>query len=80
VEQATQWDQQYEQRLFLWASEQVKVGLQDSTWQAFWQTAVEGKHAKQVAHSLGLSVGAVYVAKSRVLARLKELIQQLQDE
>jgi hypothetical protein len=33
-----------------------------------------------VAKELNLSVAAVYMAKSRVIARLKELIQQAQGE
>jgi RNA polymerase sigma-70 factor (ECF subfamily) len=72
------WDQEYEQRLFDWAAAQVRRGFEDKTWQAFWQTAVEGKHPKQVAEALAISVGAVYIAKSRVLARLRDQVQQLQ--
>jgi RNA polymerase sigma-70 factor (ECF subfamily) len=74
------WEQEYEQRLFAWAAEQVRTGFEDSTWQAFWQTAVEGQSARETAEALGISVGAVYIAKSRVLARLKEQIRQVQDE
>ena len=75
--QAARWDQEYEERLFLWAAEEVRGGFQDSTWRAFWQTAVEGQTPGQAAEALGISVGAVYIARSRVLARLKEQIQQL---
>jgi RNA polymerase sigma factor (sigma-70 family) len=78
--EAALWDQEYERRLFDWAAEQVRGGFQDATWQAFWQTAVEGKGAKEVAAALGVSVGAVYIAKSRVLARLREQIEGLQGE
>jgi RNA polymerase sigma-70 factor (ECF subfamily) len=42
-------------------------------------TAVEGQNAKDAGRRLGLSPGAVYVAKSRVLARLKEEISLLSD-
>jgi DNA-directed RNA polymerase specialized sigma24 family protein len=35
---------------------------------------VENVHAKDVAKELGLNVAAVYMAKSRVLKRLKEVI------
>lgn len=72
------WDREYEQRLFEWAAERVRGSFQESTWTAFWETAVENKPAKDVAARLGVSVGAVYIAKSRVLARLKECIQQLE--
>jgi RNA polymerase sigma-70 factor (ECF subfamily) len=64
------WDQEYERRLFTWAAEQVRGHFQDSTWQAFWQTAVEGKSGQAVAQELGITVAAVYLAKSRVMARL----------
>ena len=59
---------------------QVRGSFQQSTWQAFWQTAVEGKSPKQVASSLGMSPGAVYIARSRVLARLREQIDQVRGE
>ena len=56
---------------------QVKQEFQASTWQAFWLTAVEGKPADEAARITRLSPGAVYVAKSRVLARLKEVVETL---
>lgn len=71
------WDREYEQRLFHWAAEQVRGQFQEASWEAFWRTAVENQPVKDVAESLGLSAGAVYIAKSRVLARLKEKIQEL---
>jgi RNA polymerase sigma-70 factor (ECF subfamily) len=73
------WDRDYERRLFEWAADKVRGAFGDGVWQAFWQTAVEGKSPRDVARALGMSVGSVYVAKSRVLAQVKEQIQQLQD-
>jgi len=75
-----EWDREYERRLFTWAAEQVRPAVQPATWQAFWQTAVEGKSGQEVAQELGMTVAAVYLAKSRVMARLKEEIRQLQVE
>jgi RNA polymerase sigma-70 factor (ECF subfamily) len=75
-----QWDHEYDQRVFSWAVDRVKGSFTDNTWQAFWQVSVEGKNARDVARDVGISVGAVYIAKSRVLARLKEQIQLLQGE
>jgi RNA polymerase sigma-70 factor (ECF subfamily) len=71
------WQQEYEQRLFDWAAEQIRGDFQETTWQAFWRTAVEGENPRTVAAALALSVGAVYVAKSRVLARLRKLVQEI---
>lgn len=74
------WDTEYHGRLFHWAAEQIKPTIQESTWQAFWRTTIGEKDAAKVAAELKLSVGAVYVAKSRVLARLKAKIQEVDEE
>jgi len=77
--EADEWDREYERKAFAWAADRVRPEFQPNTWQAFWMTAVEGQNAKDAGRRLGLSPGAVYVAKSRVLARLKEEISQLSD-
>ena len=77
---SAEWDDEYERRLFSYAAEQVRGDFQESTWQAFWRTAVEGQAAKPVAEALGLTVAAVYLAKGRVMARLKEQVRMLQGE
>jgi RNA polymerase sigma-70 factor (ECF subfamily) len=74
-----QWDREYQQRLFAWAADQIRGDFQDATWRAFWLTAVENRSAREVAGTLGLSVGAVYIAKSRVLARLRGQIRQVEE-
>jgi RNA polymerase sigma-70 factor (ECF subfamily) len=79
-EEAAWWDAEHERRLFAWAAEQVRSHVEPATWQAFWQTAVEGRPAKDVAAELGLNVASVYVAKGRVLARLKEVIREVQGD
>jgi RNA polymerase sigma-70 factor (ECF subfamily) len=76
----SEWDAQYLRHIFNWAAERVRPEFQESTWQAFWKTTVEEEDGKQVAESLGLSVGAVYVAKSRVLTRLRQEIQLVEEE
>jgi RNA polymerase sigma-70 factor (ECF subfamily) len=79
-EEQSTWDEDFHRRLFGCAAEQVRGDFREATWQAFWETAVEGKAAKEVAERLGLSVAAVYLAKGRVMARLKEQIRILQGE
>ncbi len=68
---------EFQRRAFRWAAERVKTEFTDSTWQAFWQTGVENRPIAAVAEGLGLSVGAVYIARSRVLARLREYVERL---
>jgi RNA polymerase sigma-70 factor (ECF subfamily) len=74
------WDREYERRVFAYAAEQVRGEFQEATWRAFWLTAVEGKSAREAGAATGMSPGAVYVAKSRVLARLRQQVRRLQDE
>jgi RNA polymerase sigma-70 factor (ECF subfamily) len=74
------WNREYERRLFSFAAGQIRGDFQDSTWRAFWQTAVEDRAAGPVAEELGMTVGAVYAAKSRVLIRLRHVVRELADE
>jgi RNA polymerase sigma-70 factor (ECF subfamily) len=53
--------------------------FEPTTWQAFRQTAVDGRPIAEVAAALGLSSNAVYVARSRVLKRLREELAGLLD-
>lgn len=74
------WDIEYERRLSAKAMDRVKHEFQPNTWQAFWGTAVDGRPAQEVGDELKMTAGAVYVAKSRVLARLRDEVQRLQAE
>ena len=71
------WDEEFRRHVFAAAAEQVRQEFEEASWQAFWATAVDGKRAPEVAQTLGLSVGAVYIAKSRIQARLKERVAEL---
>lgn len=72
------WEMEYQRRLAALAMERIKNEFQEKTWRAFWLTAVEGIGAADAAEQVGISTGAIYVAKSRVLARLKEEVEALQ--
>jgi RNA polymerase sigma-70 factor (ECF subfamily) len=55
----------------------MQAEFQPSRWKACWEYTVGGKPAAQVAHELGISIGAVYMAKSRVLSRLRTELEGL---
>jgi RNA polymerase sigma-70 factor (ECF subfamily) len=59
------------------ALELMQAEFQPSTWKACWECVVAGRPAAEVAAELGLSVGAVYMAKSRVLSRLRQELTDL---
>ena len=59
------------------AAEVVQMQVEAPTWSAFWQTSVLGQSVEEVSRELKLSVGSVYAARSRVLARLRREIEIL---
>jgi RNA polymerase sigma-70 factor (ECF subfamily) len=79
-EEEALWEREYERRLFDWAAEQVRQDCQEKTWQAFWRTAVEGQSGQEAAAALGMSPAAVYLAKRRVMDRLREYLQQVKED
>jgi RNA polymerase sigma factor (sigma-70 family) len=71
---------EYRRQLFGWAADRVRGEFRPATWQAFWKTSVEGQDPKVVGQSLGMTAGAVYIARSRVMARLKHEIEQVEGD
>jgi RNA polymerase sigma-70 factor (ECF subfamily) len=61
------------------ALEIMKAEFQPTTWQACWEHVVSGRSAADVAVQLGISEGAVYVAKHRVLRRLRQELEGFLD-
>jgi RNA polymerase sigma-70 factor (ECF subfamily) len=71
-------DAEYKRRVFRWAAEEIRGEFTEPTWTAFWKTAVEDRAIRDVAMLLELSTGAVYIARSRVIARLRERIEEFE--
>lgn len=78
AEETAFFDLEYRRELFRWAAARTQEEVTDATWAAFHETCVEGRSPDAVAEELGMSRGAVYVAKSRVMARLRKRIQSLE--
>ena len=75
---AVAFDDEYRTEVFRWAAEQVRCEFRDSTWQAFWRTCVLKEAIADLAAQLGTTAGNVYVARSRVIARLREAVEEFE--
>lgn len=64
---------------YLRAASVVKSDVDSDTWRAFELTVVNGQPCDEVADLLGKSVGTVYAARSRIMRRLREQVQRLQE-
>ena len=74
-----QWEEEYRQRTYEWALDRVRDAVQLQTLQAFLKTAIENCDPKAVAVELGMTTGAVYLARARVTMRLREQIDSIGD-
>ncbi len=70
---------EYQQLLIKRALEIMQAEFEPTTWKACWEYVVADRPAAEVAAELHISVGSVYVAKSRVLGRLRQELEGLLD-
>jgi RNA polymerase sigma-70 factor, ECF subfamily len=70
-------EEEYRRHVVGQALRLMREEFQETTWKACWEHAVAGRPAADVAAELGLTVGAVYAAKFRVLTRLRQELDGL---
>jgi RNA polymerase sigma-70 factor (ECF subfamily) len=68
---------EYHQQLVRRAIRLIQTDFQPVTGRAFWEYVVMGRPAAEVAAELGVAAHSVYLAKSRVLRRLREELDGL---
>jgi RNA polymerase sigma-70 factor (ECF subfamily) len=66
------WDEEHDRHVTQRLLEMIRPQFETSTWEAFQRVALHGVPPDQVAAELGMSVNAVFIAKSRVLCRLRQ--------
>jgi RNA polymerase sigma-70 factor (ECF subfamily) len=71
---------EWRREAFRWASDEVRNDVHPATWEAFWLTAVEGIEVSEVAKRAQKTIGAVYVARCRVMQKVQAKIRELTGE
>jgi RNA polymerase sigma-70 factor (ECF subfamily) len=71
------WETEYRQDLARRALQLMQAEFAPATWKSCWETVVEGRSIDAVARELGMSENAVYIARCRVLRRLREQLAGL---
>ena len=66
------WEREYRQHLVGLALAVMQEHFEPTSWRSCWEMVVNSRSAAEVGAELGLSEGAVYVAKCRVLRRLRQ--------
>jgi RNA polymerase sigma-70 factor (ECF subfamily) len=65
------WEREYHKELTQRALQLIQADFAPTTWQACWEFVAKGRPASEIAHELGISENAVYLARCRVLRRLR---------
>ena len=80
MEETREFDLEFQKRMFLVVARAVESTVQQQTWAAFWMVEIQQRTPDEVALELGMTRGAVYVAKSRVIAKLRKEVQGRMNE
>jgi RNA polymerase sigma-70 factor (ECF subfamily) len=73
------WDEEHDRMVTERLLEMIKPRFNDKTWQAFKGVTIQERSPDEVARELGMTVNAVFIAKSRVLSRLRQEVRGLVD-
>jgi RNA polymerase sigma-70 factor (ECF subfamily) len=73
------WDLEHDRHVARQLLQLLRNEFEPKTWKAFQRTALEGASANEVAAELAITTNAVFIARSRVLARLRQEAAELID-
>jgi len=60
-----------------WAAQKIQIEFTSATWEVFLRTSIQGESVASVAEATGRSAGSIYVARHRVISRLKEEVSSI---
>ena len=76
---SAQFEVDYRRQLYRRAAEVVRDRADETTWLAFSLTVIEGNPIAQVASRLQRSEGTIYAARSRIMKRLRDVVEDFED-
>ncbi len=79
TEESAVFDLEFRREVFRWAAGEVRKHVREATWEAFWRSTIGDRPIEVVAEELNMTVGNVYIARSRVMARLRETVQLFEE-
>jgi RNA polymerase sigma-70 factor (ECF subfamily) len=71
------WEAEYQKELARRALRLMQAEFAPNTWKACWETVVQARNPEEVGRELGISENAVYIARCRVLRRLRQELSGL---
>ena len=71
---------EYRRELFQQAAQQIHAEFAKDTWDSFWKTAVQGIDIDSLSSQTGRTRGSIYASRSRIMKRLREAIEQLEQQ
>jgi len=71
---------EHRREVFRWAARQVRKEFHQTTWDAFWLTAIEERTVDAVSKELAKNPGVIYAARSRVIRRIQEKVTEYEQE
>lgn len=73
------WNRQHDQHVLRALLERIRPTVSEPMWQAFRRAALDDTPPAEVANDLGITINQVYIARSRIMARLREFGRGLID-
>jgi RNA polymerase sigma-70 factor (ECF subfamily) len=78
LESHVQIELEYCRELYLLAAKMVRGDVEPRTWRAFEATVVESRSVDEAALELGMPIGSIYAARSRIMRRLRAAVEKLE--
>lgn len=80
LQESRYFDSEFRQQVFAFVLKKIESEFRPSTWRAFWLSTIEQHPIFDVAAELKISVGSVYISRSRVMKRVKAEVKRLADD